>query len=349
MSWFLLIKMNSPDLVRNERGIALFIVLWVLVLLSVIAGEFSHAMRTAVNITRNFKEETEAYYIARAGVNAALKKLIRQETRPRRNVSIETSDKSPGDEDWRVNTTIPPVPFASGKFQIRIENESGKVNINAAGVPLLRVMLDRFDLMDAEKDIIVDSIIDWRDTDSFHRVNGAEDDYYEGLAEPYEARDAPFLSVSELLLVRGVTPAIFYGGLNEMVTVHAGESGGSGGSLIFGGGGASRRQGQNRININAASPQLLDALPGIGPEQIQAIQNYRAEKDFEAVSDLQAVVGPDRYAAISPYIMLENTSFFTIRSTGMISESPVQSAVNVLAEIDPQLERKFRIVQWIEE
>ena len=57
---------------RNEKGIALFLVLWVLTLLSVIAGEFCFAMRTEVNMTRNFKGQTEAYYIALAGMNRAI-------------------------------------------------------------------------------------------------------------------------------------------------------------------------------------------------------------------------------------------------------------------------------------
>lgn len=338
--------MRYPDLSRDERGIALFIVLWVLVLLSVIAGEFSHAMRTAVNITRNFKEETEAYYIARAGANVALTKLIRQETRPTRRVSVENPEANETSGDWRVNTEIPAVPFGVGSFQVRLENESGKININGADAPLLRMMLDPFDLKDAEKDVIVDSILDWRDPDSFHRVNGAEDDYYRTLTEPYEARDGRFLSIAELLLVRGVTPKIFYGGLEDMVTVHSGKSGGSL-NQIFGGGGKGGGN-LNRINVNAASPLLLDALPGIGEDQIQAIRDFRADRDFGSTNDLLAILGADVHAAIAPYVTVENTSFYTIRSTGMIRESAATSEVKVLVEIDPGLEKKYRIVQWTE-
>lgn len=66
----------------NDRGIALFLVLWVLALLMVIVGEFCHAMRTEVNVTRNFKEETEAYYIALAGINHAVVELLRNDLIP---------------------------------------------------------------------------------------------------------------------------------------------------------------------------------------------------------------------------------------------------------------------------
>ncbi|MBT9438408.1 MAG: hypothetical protein GAS50_04355 [Desulfobacterales bacterium] len=71
-------------LLKNENGIALFLVLWVLTLLSVIVGEFCHAMRTEVNITRNFKEETQSYYIAMAGVNRSIAELIRNKIMPQK-------------------------------------------------------------------------------------------------------------------------------------------------------------------------------------------------------------------------------------------------------------------------
>ena len=59
----------------DERGIALFMVLWVLALLTVIVSEFCVAMRTEVNMTRNFKEETQAFYIAGAGLNIAINRI----------------------------------------------------------------------------------------------------------------------------------------------------------------------------------------------------------------------------------------------------------------------------------
>ena len=56
---------------------ALFLVLWVLTLLSVIVGEFCYTMRTEINITRNFKEGTESYYISVAGLNRTIAELLK--------------------------------------------------------------------------------------------------------------------------------------------------------------------------------------------------------------------------------------------------------------------------------
>ena len=64
----------------------------------------------------------------------------------------------------------------------------------------------------AERDTVIDSILDWRDPNRDHRLNGAEEDYYRGLDPPYSCKDGPFDVVEELLLVRGVTPRLFAGG-----------------------------------------------------------------------------------------------------------------------------------------
>ena len=53
----------------NQSGIALMIVLWVLVLLMALATEFAFSMKMEVNTTRNYKEDAESYYLAKAGLN----------------------------------------------------------------------------------------------------------------------------------------------------------------------------------------------------------------------------------------------------------------------------------------
>ncbi|WP_407075250.1 helix-hairpin-helix domain-containing protein, partial [Neisseria blantyrii] len=46
------------------------------------------------------------------------------------------------------------------------------------------------------------------------------------------------------------------------------------------------------VNINAASPQELEALPGIGPAKAKAIAEYRAQNGaFKSVDELTKVKG----------------------------------------------------------
>ncbi|MHB8773150.1 MAG: type II secretion system minor pseudopilin [Syntrophales bacterium] len=329
-------------MVKNERGIALFLVLWVMALLTVIAGEFGYAVRTELNVTRNFKEETETYYIAVSGLFLTIQELVVNEFIPRPS-AVAGSEAVPEDVRWRINADLPPVPFGGGQFKVEKENESGKVNLNRAGEPLLRMMLNNFSLEESEKNIIVDSILDWRDKDNLHRLNGAEDDYYLSLPRPYKCKNGDFTSLEELLLVRGVTPKMFDAGLKDMISVYQeGETGSTG---------AGRKAAAldvDRINVNAASLSMLRSLPRMTEEAVQAIRNYREQRDFRSLTDLSSVVGAEVFTGISPYVTLSLVPYYTIRSVGMLKESGIRQGVQAVVKIDKNLEKGYEIIQWID-
>ena len=329
----------------NKKGVVLLMVLWVLMLLTVIVGEFCYTMRTRVNITRNFKESTQAYYIAVAGLNKAIEEIIRQEIMPPQIVKVdEESDDEPLLPDWRINTNIMPMAFGNGSYEVRIENISGRININLADKPLLQTMLSGFDLEESEIDIITDSILDWRDADRNHRLNGAEDDYYKSLPEPYESKDDDFESVEELLLVRGVTPEIFYQGLEDLVTVFP----------------KIKKRGltkqskkkefdYNKLNVNAIPEEMWMALPGMTEELTSEIMAYRAEKDFNTLGEVKSLIGVDVFRGLSKYLTLETTSYYKISSTGKIRDSRISEGVTALIQISNQIREKFQIIEWVDE
>jgi len=329
--------------VAQEKGVALFMVLWVLILLSGIATEFCFAMRTEVNMVRNFKEQTEAYYIALAGLNRAIIELVRNESSPEKNKlladeSEEAPIKSPR---WRMNTDIPPVAFAEGRFKVRIGNEAGKINLNTADETLLKMMLNGFDLEEQEKSGIVDSIMDWRDENDVHRMNGTENDYYQSLPNPYDCKNGDFDAIEELLLVRGVTPDIYYGGLKNMVTALK-DSGSSRGKMR-------RRSSQAsgaKICINAASRAMLLSLPQMTEELAQAIIDFRKEADFKSMGELSTLLGADVYGAISSYITLDASAYYEILSVGRINGSSTRQGIEAVLEINPTLKARYRVVQW---
>src|SRR3989304_7767957 len=68
-------RVQDTDL-RNSRGVALIMVLWIITILTVVVLEFSFAMRTEVNITKNYKEELQLYAMAQGGVQRAIAELI---------------------------------------------------------------------------------------------------------------------------------------------------------------------------------------------------------------------------------------------------------------------------------
>ena len=228
----------------NQRGIALMAVLWVLVLLIALATEFAFSMKMEVNTTRNYKEDTESYYLSKAGLNMAMAELFKEarfhSIHPEHGWIIgnvltasiaNKSTSSPGQEDPDteesqrqdglgeeetvqdfdiVNRTD--IKLENGSITYTIRDENGKISVNSASKNTLDKLLQFSGVEDKiERSTISDSILDWIDTDKNHRLNGAEDDYYRKQNPPYYAKNGPIETIDELLKIRGMTEEILYG------------------------------------------------------------------------------------------------------------------------------------------
>jgi len=330
----------------DRSGVALFMVIWILALLMVLVGEFSYSMRTEVNATRHFKEAAEAYYIAEAGASRAILEILKQNRVPDEEEEDETAASSSNQDSeisWRVNVPLPAVPFDEGQYRVYIDNESGRVNINTAERGLLQMLVDHFALSETEKDTIVDAILDWRDSDELHRLNGAESDYYQSLPHPYNSKNGPFDTVSELLLVRGVTPEIYYDGLQEMVTVAMGDTPRVGPRLVRAN--VLRRTAAGAVNINAARPGMLAALPDMTEDAVQDVLAYRERDDFRSLDEVATVVGGEIFEAIAPFITLQMSPYYIIHTEGRLTGSPVRQLLSTRVRIDPGGDGTFVVLE----
>ena len=123
---------------------------------------------------------------------------------------------------------------------------------------------------------IINSIIDWIDSgddDATTGLSGAESDYYESLDPPYACKNRPFDHLSELRLVKGITPELFNG--------IGGEAGLSAYLTVFG---AEKTEDQKfsfpgKVNINTAElPVLAAILPPESAEFAPMLIEYRESK-----------------------------------------------------------------------
>ena len=334
-------RLRHRNPLADQSGAALFLVIWILALLMVIVGEFSYSMRAEVNATRQFKEAAAARYIAEAGINRAILEILKQQNLAAAEDAPELLEAEEG--AWRVNIVLPEVDFPGGRFRVYIDNDSGRVNINTAERGTLQMLVDGFDLTETEKDTIVDSILDWRDDDDLHRLNGAENDYYQALPDPYPCKNGPFDSPSELLLVRGITRDLFHEGLKEMITVALDDErqGGRRRSRTR----AERMAGSGTININAARPQMLAALPKMTDDTIQDIWTYRETGDFLSLDDVADVVGSEVFEAIAPYISLRMSPYYVIHTEGRLADGHVRQLISTRVRIDHETEEKYAILE----
>jgi general secretion pathway protein K len=253
-----------PARFRNDAGVALVIVLLLLALLLTIVAEFAQAMRLEAVTATNFRSSLSEAWLAEAGYQRALAEILPE-------ALTHEIDAGGALLFRRSRLGIPTVPerhdlrIDSGRFSYRITDETARININRATRDVLDRLLQEAGVEKTDRDVIVDSIQDWRDPNEEHRLNGAESDYYLGLPVPYRSKNANFDSVDELLQVKGVTPALLYGrpeapGLAEHLTV----------------------LGTNATHVNTASPVVLRAL-GFAPAEVEVLIGRRPYADTSAI------------------------------------------------------------------
>lgn len=206
--------MSKTILADNHGAVALVVVVWVMVVLMAIVGEFAYSMRTEINMARNFKEEEQAYHMALAGIEKAKLEIMSAKQTDIVFLNESGTLVFNDDEEGPVRKDT----IGNISFEYTITDEDSKLNINTASLEQLKFLLDNVGIDSTEVDTIADSIIDWRDTNEDFHLNGAEEDYYQSLEQPYSCKDGPFDSVEELLLVKGMTPALLYGSKGDEET-----------------------------------------------------------------------------------------------------------------------------------
>ncbi len=220
-------RVNGPP---GERGFAMVAVLLVLALIGLLGAEFAYSMRLEARAARNYKDAVMAGHLAEAALENAIREIVGQGTLVAEaedgELTFYTRDRVALKRLPREN-----VPLGDGQYSYRITDEAARFNVNTIEPARLDRLLQLLDVDKQERDTIVDSIRDWIDENDEHRANGAEsDDYYLKLPVPYRARNGPLESVSELLQIKGITPALFHGtpekpGLADLVTVFGQGSG----------------------------------------------------------------------------------------------------------------------------
>jgi type II secretory pathway component PulK len=133
---------------------------------------------------------------------------------------------------------------------------------------------------------IVNSILDWIDVDDQPRIQGAESEYYRNLSPPYMAKNGPIDDITELLLIKGVTPEIYYGiaaanyqpSYFDHQRTRFGQPGAMPGTTL-GLKDMFTPLSDGKINLNTATNEVLQLIPGVDAPTAEAIVAGRSGTD----------------------------------------------------------------------
>jgi general secretion pathway protein K len=306
--------------INTEDGIALLMVLWVITLLMILVMSFSLLTRTEANSTVFFRNGVQKKFFAEAALERAIVEIYHRQIYLNQTVVLE------GNEVVRIDGTANNGSIGTGRYVFRLFNESGKINLNAVGARsevILNNLLVNLGITKEKADTIVDSILDWIDTDELHRLNGAESDYYESLPNPYKAKNARLDTVEELLLIKGMSPDILFGtkeqkGLIHFVTIY---------------------RTTTKINIKAAPKEVLMSLPGITEDVVNKIIEQRETAEF-TIQDLQKIPGVN-YRAMFQFIDMGESNVYTIESVGFQREEKKGYGIRAIVSVESEGTPRF--------
>ena len=301
---------------RDDRGFALVVVLLVLALVSVVGAEFAYSMRLEAAAVRAYKNGVIAGHLAETGVEQAIREIVADSARVGE------------DDDGRLTfydksgAPLPRLPrdqveFGGGQYSYRITDEEGRLNLNSASPDRVDRLLLALGLEKSLRDTIVDSLQDWKDANEEHRLNGAEsEDTYLKRPVPYRAKNGNLDSATELLQIKGVTPALFHGekdrpGLAAYVTA----------------------RGPTQVNMNTADAPVLRAF-GLSDAEISEVVQTRRSAPYAQV--------PGKFGGRNLSVA---TSTFRIEAEGLV-DGRVAARVTAIVQKKAGNPPTLSVLEW---
>src|SRR5277367_4135160 len=260
------LEMRQPR-ARRSKGSALLAVLWMSAALAAIAFSVATSVRSETDRVGSSADGLRTWYLATGSVERAVQWMMW-------GPEVQGPDGSP---KWQQNVPRLTMHYPSGDAVVEMIPESAKLNINTATADNLMRVVTVVAGDPGRAAAIVAGILDWRGGSGPSDF----DQYYFSIAPTFRSRHASFEEIEELLLVKGMTPELFYGNYIPDANGRLYASGGLRDCLsVWGGTGP--------YDINTASPAVMEAMgmPQAGVTQIVNLRQIQPFKDMGAVSQL---------------------------------------------------------------
>lgn len=276
-----------------RQGSALIVALWALLVLSLLIGGFAFDMTVEAGVTAYFRKRLKAQALAQAGVAHAQSTIVR---------SLSVKDDAPEEDEeedaWiralnlsrGVAVSGMAIELGDGRCTVDIIPEQGRRNVHMLGDEDWEEILDQANIPQDRWGALIDCFNDWVDEGDEHRLLGAESDdsFYEDRG--YECKNAPLDTIDELLLVKGFSHAVVFGGVSEE----------DDGEPLAGIARWLTTWGDGKVNLNTASREVLLTVSGLNEQNVEALLEGRKGTDgvegtqddgFESVEKALAYIG----------------------------------------------------------
>jgi general secretion pathway protein K len=177
----------------RQQGIALVMVLWILLLVTISTGAYTLMARMDQLEAHTVISSTRARMAAESGINLAVLSL-----------------RDPDELTRMVADGRPYTIKVQDVFvEIQVTDERGKLGINSADEPTLLQLFQAHGLEEDEAVYLAAAVLDWTDVDEIERANGAELSSYSSAGLDVGPGNRPFLMIEEILQVVGMPWDLF--------------------------------------------------------------------------------------------------------------------------------------------
>jgi len=224
-------KYNRKKNKSKPRGIALIMSMFVLFFLMSLAISYAFAIKLELSLTRNYMDDLQAQYCAKAGVYRALGELKK---------GLKTGSFAypkydfPEDAELldRYEEVYNNVPVGDGFYTVKFKDNFGQVGlgpmdesslINISELAkkkkrdtlrrLFETATDNLTLIDK----LVDCVIDYTDKDDNPEINGAEESDYEDLDPPARIANGPMSESTDFLTILDVMMNKYPGEIDDTI------------------------------------------------------------------------------------------------------------------------------------
>ena len=312
----------------TRKGGALLAVLWLSAALAAIAFSVASRVRLETERTGGDSEGLRAQYLANGSIDRAILWILWGAQ------GYSNPDGSPKYFPLREPVPFVRFDYPSGVAIVEKIAEGTKINLNQATPEQLLGMLTASGADSQQASAIVAGIVDWRTgTPAPPSIDFMNSD------QTFRPRHASFEEIEEVLLVKGMTPELFYGRFDSDPQGRLIPRGGLRDAITTWGRG-------DLVDVNNASPVQMAAI-GVPASVIPQILSLRPIKTMDLVSPL--VSGTP--AAGKLQVVTGAREVWTLRATARL-KGPNGTLSDVIRSVSATVsfaEKEYYILRWRDE
>ena len=314
-----------------RRGSALLAVLWLVAALSAVAFSVAGTVRSETGRTASSVDRLKAQYLASGAIDRAL--LYIEWDRVYRNPD--------GSSPYYGGRPHLDFQFPSGQASVDVIPETAKLSLNKAQPEELFRLFQALGADPGRAREIVLGIEDWRTQLPMGSLTSF-DQYYLSRKPSFRARHASFEEIEEVLLVKGMTPELFYGTYESDAKGRLQPRHGARECL-------SAYQTGTAVDANTADAAVLAAV-GVPGDMIGPLIARRRVQPFRTAEELKVFAGS---MPRQERLRVGGDAMYTIRATARVrlpdgTLSDARRSVGVLVKFldTTKFSEPYHILRW---